>query len=76
MNKDIVPELLEEIKNAFVSKSKESKILKEKLIKLKNKRQIILIQMNLLKKLERFYQVHLEKISLKKYFLMEKYIIT
>lgn len=38
MNKDIVPELLEEIKNAFVSKSKESKILKEKLIKLKNKK--------------------------------------
>lgn len=29
MNKDIVPELLEEIKNAFVSKSKESKILKK-----------------------------------------------
>lgn len=38
MNKDIVPELLEEIKKAIVSKSKESKILKEKLIKLKNKK--------------------------------------
>lgn len=36
MNKDIVPELLEEIKKAFLSKSKESRILQDKLLALKN----------------------------------------
>ncbi|WP_311376142.1 hypothetical protein [Anaerococcus lactolyticus] len=36
MNKDIVPELLEEIKKAFLCKSKESRILQDKLIALKN----------------------------------------
>ena len=36
MNKDIVPELLEEIKKAFLSKSRESRILQDKLLALKN----------------------------------------
>lgn len=36
MNNDIVPELLEEIEKAFLSKSKESRILQDKLIALKN----------------------------------------
>lgn len=38
MNNDIVPELLEEIKKAFLSKSRESKILQDKLFALKNKK--------------------------------------
>ena len=38
MNKDIVPELLEEIKKAFLSKSRESRILQDKLLALKNKK--------------------------------------
>lgn len=38
MIKDIVPELLSDITKAFDSKTKESKILKEKFIKLKNKK--------------------------------------
>lgn len=38
MNKDIVPELLSDITKAFDSKTKESKVLKEKLTKLKNKK--------------------------------------
>ncbi|WP_276882340.1 ADP-ribosyltransferase [Anaerococcus tetradius] len=36
--KDIVPELLDEIKKAFFSKSKESRILQKKLLALKNKK--------------------------------------
>lgn len=36
--KDIVPELLDEIKKAFLSKSKESRILQKKLLVLKNKK--------------------------------------
>ncbi|KWZ77415.1 ADP-ribosyltransferase [Anaerococcus tetradius] len=36
--KDIVPELLDEIKKAFFIKSKESRILQEKLLALKNKK--------------------------------------
>ncbi|WP_311537207.1 hypothetical protein [uncultured Anaerococcus sp.] len=38
MNNDIVPELLEEIKKAFLSKSRESRILQDKLLALKNKK--------------------------------------
>ena len=38
MNKDIVPELLEEINKAFLSKSRESRILQDKLLALKNKK--------------------------------------
>lgn len=38
MNNDIVPELLEEIKKAFLSKSRESRILQDKLFALKNKK--------------------------------------
>lgn len=38
MNKDIVPELLEEINKAFLSKSRESRILQDKLFALKNKK--------------------------------------
>ncbi len=38
MNNDIVPELLEEIEKAFLSKSKESRILQDKLLALKNKK--------------------------------------
>lgn len=38
MNKDIVPKLLEEINKAFISKSKESRILQDKLFALKNKK--------------------------------------
>lgn len=38
MNKDIVPELLEEIEKAFLSKSRESRILQDKLFALKNKK--------------------------------------
>lgn len=36
MNKDIVPELLDEIKKAFLCKSKESRILQDKLLALEN----------------------------------------
>lgn len=38
MNNDIIPELLEEIKKAFLSKSRESRILQDKLLALKNKK--------------------------------------
>lgn len=38
MNNDIVPELLEEINKAFLSKSRESRILQDKLLALKNKK--------------------------------------
>lgn len=38
MNKDIVPKLLEEINKTFLSKSRESRILQDKLLALKNKK--------------------------------------